>query len=178
MFSALKDGTQLAIIIAAFVGFVGLVSGGYFWYKGKINTAVKVAVTKVQLDLALQAMKLQDRATEATWKLEENVLTLRKKKDAELKIAITKYDTMAKWVRDLPKSTANPVSSPRGANPAENTGADVVGFLHRQDAGDLTKYAKDAETIRLELQACYEQYDFVKTDLDQFRKNNTLSTQK
>ena len=177
-FKALTNGVQLAIILGFLAGFIGLTSGAYFWYRGKINTAVKVAVTGVQLDIAKQSMKLQERATEATWKLEENVLVLRNKKDAEIKLANTKYDSLAKWVRDQPKSSGNNNSVPGSASTTESAGRDSIGILYRQNASDLAEYAKDAETLRQELLACYSQYDLVKTDMDAFKKNNSSKSKK
>ena len=177
-FKALKDGMQLAIILGLIATFIGLTSGVYFWYRGKVNTAVKVAVTGLQLDIAKQSMKLQDRATEATWKLEENVLTLRKKKDAEIQIANAKYNTLAQWVRAQPASAGSNNSSANGASTTESAGRDSIGILYRQNASDLAEYAKDAETLRQELLACYSQYDLVKTDMDKFKKNNSSQSKK
>lgn len=176
MFSAFKtlsDGFQLAILLALFASFIGLSTGVYVWYKGKINTAVTVAVTKVQLDLAKQGMKLQDRAAEASWKLQDNVLIIRKQKDAEIQNLNTQYNTLLKWVRDQPKSTGDSSSISDSTRTAEVAGEDSLGVVSRQDAINLAEYAKDAETIRLEVQACYKQYDALKIALEQFKRQNS-----
>jgi hypothetical protein len=172
-FKTLSDGFQLAILLALFAGFIGLTTGVYVWYKGKINTAVIVAVTKVQLDLAKQGMKLQDRAAEATWKLQDDVLIIRKQKDAEIQNLNTKYSSLIEWVRSQPKSAGDNNGISDSPRVAETTGKDSVGVVSRQDAVNLADYAKDAETIRLEVLACYQQYDLLKTALEQFKRENS-----
>jgi len=179
MFGELKSGVQLAIILGGILLFSTLSTGAYFWYKSKINTAVKVAVTSLELEYAKQNLKIKDRAVEATWELEKNVLTLRKERDESIKNADTKYSNLVKWINTNRVRNTDQASSGSNVSVANSTGTtevrpeDYFGILYRQDAINLATFANEAETVRINLLACYNQYDLVRDSLIKFKQDNS-----
>lgn len=173
MFSGLTSSLQLAVLIGGFVLLTSLGTGAYFWYQSKIDTAVNTAVKTIELDQAKRNLKLQERATEATWKIQDDLAKLKKENDAKVKSANASYDALAGWVRSqgslgAGSSSGNTDSTGNATTP----GKDVIGFLYRQDASDLAELGKDAEVVRLELLNCYAQYDMVRNSLEIFKKEN------
>jgi len=178
IFSELQAGAKLVIGIAIFTFIVGSITAVYFWHRSKVNTAVATAVDKIRLEQALQNLKLKERETEATWELDKNILTIRKAKDEQIKVASAKYNSLLEWVRRQPSSTGSPSVSADNPGVAESRPEDHLAILYRQNAVDLAEYAKDAEAVRLELLACYSSYDAVKAAQDDYKKNNAKAKAK
>lgn len=176
VWSEMKSGVKIAVALAIVTLIISFSISVKVWYNGKINQAVTQAYSTMQLDYAKRYIKLQDRSDEQEVKLKAEIDKIRKDNDEKLKVASSKYNALSSWVNSLPKqpSSSTGSSGQVSSNPgdSEDGSKDVIGVIRRQDAGDLAKYASDAEEIRLGLLACYAQYDSVKTTLDKFKEEN------
>ena len=176
VWSEMKSGVKIAVALAIVTLIISFSISVKVWYNGKINVAVKQATTSLQLDYAKEYIKLQDRSDEEEVKLKAEIDKIRKDNDEKIKVANSKYNALSSWVNSLPKqpSGSSGSSGQVSGDPgnSEDGSKDVVGILRRQDAINLASYSSTAEEVRLNLLACYDQYNSVKLALDKFKEEN------
>jgi len=179
MFGEINETAKLIWATVCTAVFLGCMTGLYFWHISKVNTAVELAVQKIDLEQDMRNLKLQERAHEASVRLDETLKQVQKDKDAKIKIANASYDNLLQWVRKQGiGSTASTDGIPDSPIVGKDSRESDFGILHRQDAEALVEYSKDAESLRVEVLSCYQQYDAVKDTLDAFKKENSPKAQK
>lgn len=164
------SGWQVKIIIV-----LTLVFGAYVWHKAEVKIAVNEAVTAIEAQTTKERFKLLDRANEESFKLKEQIAKIEQEKERELQIADTKYKSLVTWVRNLPSTTSGSDSA-GSTRDAKDRSEEVIGELRRSNAEALAGYAYQAEELKINLVACYRDYDAVKSARDKFVKENTLNT--
>lgn len=176
VFSELKSGIKIAVVLACITIVVSAGITAKMWYNGKIDAAVKQATISMQLDYAKEYVKLQNKSDEKEVELKAQIDQIRKEKDEKIKIANGKYNVLSAWVDSLPKQSASDSGSgsqvSSSAGDSEDGSKDIVGILRRQDAINLAEYGFAAEETRLNLLACYAQYDSVRETLEKFKADN------
>ena len=152
------------------IGIVlAIVASLYFVHAWKVNAAVNKAVAE---QIAIQTKKIQEleiKSLKAESELKDKVQTIKGEKDAQIKAIDSKYSTAIASLRSRPErsTSSNPTTStcntesPQGATGKE---------LYRNDAEILIRFARDTEELKTHLLACYQQYDTVKDQLDNYRK--------
>jgi hypothetical protein len=168
--SSLLSGPYALLIKIALV--LGLFGGLYGVYKYSVNQAVTVAVQETEkkhiTELALQRVKLSDRAYEEQDKLRKQLELNKKVKDEDIKRLDAKYSTLLASLSDRPtratgtSSESTPTeagTSPTGAYPSQ---------LYREDANAFVDFSRDAEIVRLSLIQCYKDYETAKEAIDKF----------
>lgn len=166
---------NLLILKTIVIGSVlaSILSYGYFWHKSE----VKIEVNKAEMALIEKYKKqnnlLEQKANKATVTLKQNQDKIVKEKDAKIKQLDTDINTLIVSLLnrpDRPKISSNYTRNP--FNP-EDTAKGTGAGLYKPDAEFLAGYASNTERLKIELIACYKQYDEVKTNIDTFRKENT-----
>lgn len=149
----------------------------YSWHTVRVHNAVEIA--KVELTIKLQ--KDQDKAvreleieSDSTQKeLKAKFDTQLKEKDAKYKTLNSKYSTLANSLSNRPdrdSSSKYGLSLPTGN--AESTEFVDGSGLYRVDAQLLARYALRTEGLKVELQACYKQYNTARKVLDDFKESH------
>jgi uncharacterized membrane protein YqiK len=141
----------------------------YFVHAWKVNTAVNKAVAE---QIAIQTKKIQEleiKSLKAESELKDKVQSIKGEKDAEIKAIDRKYSTTIASLRSRPERSTSSNLTTSTCN-AESTQGATGAQLYRNDAEVLIRFARDAEELKTSLIACYQQYDTVKDQLDNYRK--------
>lgn len=165
------SGRQVKLVLVA-----ALIFGAWVWHKSEIKIAVSAAEQRLELQYAREIFKLKDRANEESIALKNRIESQRKTTDAKLKDADARYNDLLAWLSAQPSSsTSNNGVSDNPSN-AESTRGTYFGGLYTEDAIALAESSRSAERLKIELLACYKQYDEVKDTLDNFRIKNASKT--
>lgn len=162
----LFSGWQVKIVLV-----LALIFGAYTWHRSEVKIAVNEAVTVIEAQTTKERFKLLDRANEESFKLKEQIAKTKQEKERELQIADTKYKSLVVWVRNLPSATRSSDST-RSTGNSEDRSEEIIGELRRSNAEALAGYAYQAEELKVNLIACYRDYDAVKAARDKFIKEN------
>lgn len=150
---------------------LALIFGVYTWHKAEVKIAVNEAVTAIETQATKERFKLLDRANEESFKLKEQIAKTKQDKERELQIADTKYRDLLQWVRNLPGTTSGSDSTGSTGN-SEDRSEEIIGELRRSNAEALAGHAYQTEELKVNLIACYRDYDAVKAARDKFVKEN------
>lgn len=165
------SGWQVKLVLVA-----ALIFGAWVWHKSEIKIAVSAAEQRLELQYAKEIFKLKDKANEESIALKNRIESQRKTTDAKLKDADARYNDLLAWLSaQSGNSTSNNGVSNNPSN-AESTRGTYFGGLYTEDAIALAESSRSAERLKIELLACYKQYDEVKDTLDNFRIKNASKT--
>ena len=148
-----------------------VITGMYFFHVSEVKIAVNEAVTAIEAQTTKERFKLLDRANEESFKLKEQIAKTKQEKERELQIADTKYRDLLHWLRNLPSTTSGSGST-RSTGNSEDRSEEIIGELRRSNAEALAGYAYQTEELKVNLIACYRDYDAVKAARDRFVKEN------
>jgi acetyl-CoA carboxylase alpha subunit len=156
-------------ILVKIVIIISLITAVFLTHTCRVNKAVDKAVAE---QVAIQTKKIQEleiKSLKSESELKDKVQTIKGEKDAQIKAIDRKYSTTIASLRSRPErsTTSNPTTNTCNAeSPQGATGKE----LYRNDAEVLIGFARDAEELKTYLLACYQQYDTVKDQLDNYRK--------
>lgn len=165
------SGWQIKLVIIA-----ALLFGAWLWHKSEIKIAVSAAEQRLELQYAREIFKLKDRANEESIALKNRIESQRKTTDAKLKDADARYNDLLAWLSAQSGSSTSNIGVSNNPSNAESTRGTYFGGLYTEDAIALAESSRSAERLKIELLACYKQYDEVKDTLDNFRIKNASKT--
>lgn len=162
--------------VEAFILIV-IVSVFLSWHFISLNKAVErtryETTTKIETIYKerIRVLKVDSDKTEK--ELRDTIASQQKEKDEQRKLADTKYRALLASVRNRPErpSSRGGVSSNSGNE--KSTGFVAADRLYRNDAEVAIWFASRTEGLKIELQACYKQYDEVKSRLDKFKQEHS-----
>lgn len=163
------------LLIALFCAASAL--GVQFWSDRLVDQGNAVGYARARAESTATALKATADARQREADLQTFVDTQRKEKTDEINRLRSEHAAALERLRNRPErpaSSANlPAPASDGAPAAGCTGAQ----LYRQDGRVLRGESLRAETIRLELRACYEQYDKARSVINDFQtKKGVLET--
>lgn len=171
--------------IKALISVVVITAGitfAYSWHTSKVQEVVSSATNKIKLDLATQSLKALEQRDRANQELQEKVQSIELQAQKQMRDSTAKYNRVLadfnyfSRLSERSKSTgttgSNASTNPANTTDAEATTGDNFGRLYRKDAINLIDYARDTERLRINLLACYQQYDDVQ---EQLKNLNQLS---
>lgn len=163
------------LLIALFCAASAL--GMQFWNDRLVDQGDSIGYARAQSENTAAALKATADARQRGADLQTFVDTQRKEKTDEINRLRSEHAAALDRLRNRPErpaSSANlPAPASDGAPAAGCTGAQ----LYRQDGRVLRGESLRAETIRLELRACYEQYDKARSVINDFQtKKGVLET--
>lgn len=164
-------GWQIKIVIV-----LALLFGAWTWHKAQISMAVSEAEQRIELQYAREMFKLKDRANEESILLKQKIEIQRKTTNAKLKDADARYNDLVAWLQSQSSSPTGNNGVSNNPSNAESTRGTYFGGLYTEDAIALAESSRSAERLKIELLACYKQYDEVKDTLDNFKIKNTSKT--
>lgn len=148
---------------------ISLIAALFLTHNWQVNKAVNKAVAE---QVAINNKKIQEleiKSLKAESELKDKVQAIKGEKDAQIKAIDRKYSTTIASLRSRPERSTSSNSTASTCN-AESTKGATGKELYRNDAEFLIRFARDTEELKLSLQSCYQQYDTVKEQLDNYRK--------
>lgn len=165
------SGWQVKLALVA-----ALIFGAWMWHKAEVKIAVSEAEQRIELQYAREIFKIKNKANEESIALKGKVETQRKETNAKLKDADVRYNDLLAWLQSQSSSTPSNNGVSNNSSNAESTRGTYFGGLYTEDAIALAESSRSAERLKIELLACYKQYDEVKDTLDNFRIKNASKT--
>lgn len=168
---SLFSGWQFKLVLV-----VALIFGAWAWHTKEVSIAVSQAEQKLELQHAREIFKLKDRANEESIALKSRIEKQRKEKDAKIKDADARYNDLLAWVQSQSSNSTSTSGVPSNPGNAESTGRTYFGGLYTEDAVAIAENSRTTERLKIELLACYKQYDEVKDSLEKFKAKNAPKT--
>lgn len=159
----------MQLIWVRIIIIISLIAGLFLTHTWQVNKAVDKAVAEQVVIYNKKIQELQIKSLKAESKLKDKVQAIKGEKDAQIKDIDRKYSTTIASLRSRPErsTTSNPTTNTCNA---ESTKGATGAQLYRNDAEILAGFARDTEELKTHLLACYQQYDSVKDQLDNYRK--------
>ena len=154
--------TELVVVLL----FCSLFVGVYKLHNTIVESSVQAVVTSVQHQAEHQNILLQQQTEEQTQALQQLFNTVTEEKDAEIKTLNTRIAVLSNSLQSRPSRDSEGSNLSETTRDAESTGYASADRLYREDAEFLVWYSSQTEQLRLELLACYMQYDKAKALLD------------
>lgn len=156
--------TKLVILIIVLVSL-------FSYHKVLVNKAVTEAVAEIELNLAKENFKLKERSLNAQIALQESFDNIQKDKDAKIKTLNARVASLTRSLQERP-SRPEPSGVSNDSRVEESSGYVAADRLYRDDAAVAIWFATRTEGLKIELQTCYNNYETVKQELENFKKNN------
>jgi len=165
---ALVNNIQTLLVKAAVILCVLL--GLFLVHNWQVNTAVNkaVATQKAEYDKLNQSLQTKSMISECSIKNDVNSIV--KEKDAKIKDITYKYNAAIDSLRQYSTSASTTSNTTSNSSNAESTKGIATEGLFERHAEVSLGIAKNAEELKQHLNACYQQYDTVKDQLDSYRK--------
>jgi hypothetical protein len=160
-------GALLKIVV-----ILALLGGLFLVHTQQVNTAVNKAIVTQKAEYDKLNQSLQTKSLVFECSIKDDVTSITKEKDAKIKDITRKYNAALDSLRQYSTSTATNTSSNTAADSsdAKSTAGIVTEGLFADHAEVSLGIAKNAEELKQHLNACYQQYDAVKDQLDSYRK--------
>jgi type II secretory pathway pseudopilin PulG len=149
---------------------ISILAGLFLVHNWQVNKAVDKAVATQKAEYNKLTESLQNRSLRFECSIKDDVTAITKDKDAKIKDITRKYSTALASLQQystIASTTSNLTSD--SSNAKSTTGITSEGLFTAHAKVSLG-IAKDAEELKQHLNACYQQYDTVKDQLDNYRK--------
>jgi hypothetical protein len=157
--------TNVAICVLA-------VAGTYYWHDGK----VKQAENKVRVELAQESKRQIDQLTikalRTESELKDQIRKAEDDKQIQKAIDADRINGLVASLRNRPERRTGESNLPGDSCNCETPSGSTGAGLYKEDGIFLIGEASRAESVKVELLACYRQYDEVKSVMDKFKENN------
>jgi len=168
MILALVNNIKTSLVKIAVL--VVVLAGLFLVHNWQVNSAVDKAVATQKAEYNKLNQSLQNKSLVFECSIKDDVTSITKEKDAKIKDITRKYNAAIDSLRQYSTSTStssNPTSD--SSNPESTKGINAEGIFADHAEVSLG-IAKNAEELKQHLNACYQQYDSVKDQLDNYRK--------
>ena len=165
---ALVNNIQTLLVKAAVIACVLL--GLFLVHNWQVNTAVNKAVATQKAEYDKLNQSLQTKSIISECSIKNDVNSIVKEKDAKIKDITYKYNAAIASLRQHSTSTSTTSNPTSDSSNAKSTKGITTERLFADHAEVSLGIARDAEELKQHLNACYQQYDAVKDQLDNYRK--------
>jgi hypothetical protein len=165
---ALANNIQTLLIKIAVI--IAVVAGLFLVHNWQVNAAVDKAVATQKAEYNKLNQSLQNRSLMFECSIKDDVTAITKEKDAKIKDITRKYNAAIASLRQHSTSASTPSNPTSDSSNAESTKGVTTERLFADHAEVSLGIARDAEELKHHLNACYQQYDAVKEQLDSYRK--------
>jgi len=168
MILALVNNIKGALLKIAVI--LALLGGLFLVHTQQVNTAVNKAIVTQKAEYDRLNQSLQTKSLVFECSIKDDVTSITKEKDAKIKDITRKYNAAIDSLRQYSASTSTASNTTSdSSNPESTKGINAEG-LFADHAEVSLGVAKNAEELKQHLNACYQQYDAVKDQLDSYRK--------
>ena len=170
MILALVNNIKGALLKIAVI--LALLGGLFLVHTQQVNTAVNKAIVTQKAEYDRLNQSLQTKSLVFECSIKDDVTSITKEKDAKIKDITRKYNAALDSLRQYSTSASTSTSSntTTDSSDAKSTAGIVTEGLFADHAEVSLGVAKNAEELKQHLNACYQQYDTVKDQLDSYRK--------
>ena len=170
MILALVNNIKGALLKIAVI--LALLGGLFLVHTQQVNTAVNKAIVTQKAEYDRLNQSLQTKSLVFECSIKDDVTFITKEKDDKIKDITRKYNAALDSLRQYSTSASTSTSSNTAADSsdAKSTAGIVTEGLFADHAEVSLGVAKNAEELKQHLNACYQQYDTVKDQLDSYRK--------
>ena len=165
---ALVNNIQTLLIKIAII--IAVITGLFLIHNWQVNTAVDKAVATQKVEYNKLNQSLQNKSLMFECSIKDDVTTIIKEKDAKIKDVTRKYNDAIASLRQHSTSASTPSNPTADSSNAESTKGVTPKGLLADHAEISLGIARDAEELKYHLNACYQQYNTVKNQLDSYRK--------
>lgn len=145
------------LLCAAFVG--ASYAGIHFWSERLIEQGDHAGYQRAATEYQKKIDQANAKAATETKALQDGADQLRKDKDHEISVIADQRDAALVSVRARPERPSGAAGQGSASRDGQAAAGCTGAQLYREDAGVLVREAARADTIRIELQSCYQQYD-------------------
>lgn len=167
MLALVNNAQSLLIKIAAIIAVLG---GLFLVHTWQVNAAVDKAVATQKAEYDKLNQSLQSKSLMFECSIKDDVTAITKEKDAKIKDITRKYNAAIASLRQHSTTTSTTSNPTSDSSNAESTKGVTTERLFADHAEISLGIARDAEELKYHLNACYQQYDAVKNQLDNYRK--------
>jgi len=170
MILALVNNIKGALLKIAVI--LALLGGLFLVHTQQVNTAVNKAIVTQKAEYDRLNQSLQTKSLVFECSIKDDVTFITKEKDDKIKDITRKYNAALDSLRQYSTSASTSTSSNTAADSsdAKSTAGIITEGLFADHAEVSLGVAKNAEELKQHLNACYQQYDTVKDQLDSYRK--------
>jgi hypothetical protein len=168
MILALANNIQSLLIKITII--IAVLAGLFLVHNWQVNTAVDKAVATQKAEYNKLNQSLQNKSLMFECSIKDDVSKITKEKDAKIKDITRKYNAAIDSLRQHSASTSTSSNPTTDSSNAKSTTGIVTEGLFADHAQVSLGIARDAEELKQHLNACYQQYDAVKDQLDNYRK--------
>lgn len=147
---------------------LGLIFGLFALHTWQVNKEVDKAVTTQTLKYNKQIEELTSKSLKVECNIKDGVSKIIGEKDAKIKDTTLKYNAAVNSLLNYSTNSKTDTSS-NSCNAESTTGTIDKGLFDRHAQVSLG-IARDAEELKTQLIACYQQYDSIKEQLDIYRR--------
>jgi type II secretory pathway pseudopilin PulG len=148
---------------------ISLITAVFLTHVWQVNKAVDKAVAEQVVIYNKKIQELEIKSLKAESELKDKVQAIKGETNAQIKAIDRKYNATIASLRNRTERSTTSNSTSNTCN-AESTQGATGAQLYRDDATVLIRFARDTEELKTHLLACYQQYDTVKDQLDNYRK--------
>jgi hypothetical protein len=149
---------------------ISILAGLFLVHTWQVNEAVDKAVAVQKAEYNKLTESLQNRSLRFECSIKDDVTAITKEKDAKIKDITRKYNAAIDSLRQYSTSASTSSNTTSDSNNAKSTTGTTAEGLFTNHAQISLGIARDAEELKQHLNACYQQYDTVKEQLDNYRK--------
>jgi hypothetical protein len=168
MILALANNIQSLLIKVTII--IAVLAGLFLVHNWQVNAAVDKAVATQKAEYNKLNQSLQNKSQMFECSIKDDVNAITKEKDAKIKDITRKYNAAIASLRQYSASTSTTSNPTSDSGNAQSTKGIVTEGLFADHAQVSLGIARDAEELKQHLNACYQQYDAVKDQLDNYRK--------
>lgn len=149
---------------------ISILAGLFLVHTWQVNEAVDKAVAVQKAEYNKLTESLQNRSLRFECSIKDDFTAITKEKDAKIKDITRKYNAAIDSLRQYSTSASTSSNTTSDSNNAKSTTGTTAEGLFTNHAQISLGIARDAEELKQHLNACYQQYDTVKDQLDSYRK--------
>lgn len=141
----------------------------FVWHRYEVSKAITKTVVEQTAIYEKQIKDLTVKSLKTELELKTQVAVIKGEKDAQIKSLDGKYRIAIDSLRQRQERSSSSDSTRNSSN-AESTKGATGAELFREDAEFLTRFARDTEELKTQLNMCYAQYDTIYEQLNNYRK--------
>ena len=149
-------------------------TSAFAWHKIDVSHQVEKARyevrTEIQQRYNARIDKLKEDSNNTQKAMKESFDTQLKEKNEKIKVADSKYRNLLSSLSDRPERPSSSYGLSLPPRDAKSSFYMDARGLYRDDAEFLSRFATRTEGLKIELLACYKQYDEAKRILDEFKE--------
>lgn len=141
----------------------------FLWHKYETHVVIEQTIAEQKFEYEKKVQELTKKSLSVEKELRIQISKVEEYKNAEIKDIDRKYRSTVDSLRQRSERSSSSNSTRSSCNSESTQGATDEGLFGRHAEISLG-IARDAEELKSHLNACYQQYDAVREELNNYRK--------